>query len=243
MYTPRVSNPIQSKANRKTIRRDNRLLLTDSLPIISVSNMRSFWPKANNFKIDMKMRNISCSMLAEIWEKANCEKQQYELEKMLNIDGLKYISTPRLTKRGGGAAIVVSLDNYSLDKIEVPNPDKVEVVFGLMRPKKISSKIKEIIVASFYSSPKSRKNPHLLDHLLSTSLFLLSKYPRAGLLIGGDKNNLNLSPLLTGIPKLHQIVTQPTYKSKVLDIILTNMASLYCVPYIAPPVPPHVWGT
>ena len=237
-YTPRVINPRQSKLNRKTIRRDNRLMLSESLPILSVSNLRSFWPKLNSFKEDMILRDISCAMLSEVWEKANCKKQQFELEKMLNMDGIKYISTPRITKRGGGAAIVAQLKEFSLDKIELPNPNKVEVVFGLLRPKKNTCKIKEIIIAAFYSPPNSRKNPQLLDHLLSNSLNLLSKYPNAGLVIGGDKNNLNISPLLNGIPKLSQIVTKPTYKSKVLDIILTNLSNLYCVPIITPLVQP-----
>ena len=116
--------------------------------------------------------------------------------------------------------------------------DKVEVVFGLMKPKKTTSKVREIIVAAFYSPPKSRKNPLLLDHLLSTTLHLLSKYPNAAVVIGGDKNNLNITSLLNGIPKLRQIVTKPTHKSKILDIILTNMSTMYCVPIIAPPVPP-----
>ena len=237
-YTPRVIDPRQSKANLKTIRRDNRLMMTESLPILSVSNLRSLWPKLNSFKEDMKMRDISCAMLSEVWEKANCKKQQFELEKMLNMDGMKYISTPRTTKRGGGAAIVAQLNTFTLDKIEVPNPNKVEVVFGLLRPKKTTCKIKEIIIAAFYSPPKSRKNPQLLDHLLSNSLNLLSKYPNAGLCIGGDRNNLNISPLLNGIPKLSQLVTKPTYQHKVLDIILTNMSNLYCVPIITPPVQP-----
>ena len=238
-YIPGVIDPRQSKLNRKTIRRDNRLLITEALPILSVSNLRSFWPKQNNFKEDLKMRDISCAMLSEVWEKANCRKQQFEIEKMLNMDGLKYISTPRITKRGGGAAIVVQLKNYSLDKIEVPNPSKVEVVFGLLRPKKTSCKIKEIIIAAFYSPPKSRKNPQLLDHLLSNCLRLLAKYPNAGLCIGGDRNNLNISSLLQGIPRLHQIVTKATHTSgKVLDIMLTNMSKLYCVPIITPPVQP-----
>ena len=238
-YIPGVSDPRQSKLNRKTIRRDNRLLITEALPILSVSNLRSFWPKQNNFIEDLKMRDISCAMLSEVWEKANCRKQQFELEKMLNMDGLKYISTPRITKRGGGAAIVAQLKNYSLDKIEVPNPNKVEVVFGILRPKKTTCRIKEIIIAAFYSPPKSKKNPKLLDHLLSNTLYLLAKYPNAGLCIGGDRNDLNISSLLQGIPKLHQIVTQPTHTSgKVLDIMLTNMSSLYCVPVITPPVQP-----
>ena len=186
-YIPGVSDPRQSKLNRKTIRRDNRLLITEALPILSVSNLRSFWPKQNNFIEDLKMRDISCAMLSEVWEKANCRKQQFELEKMLNMDGLKYISTPRITKRGGGAAIVAQLKNYSLDKIEVPNPNKFEVVFGILRPKKTTCRIKEIIIAAFYSPPKSKKNPKLLDHLLSNTLYLLAKYPNAGLCIRGTE--------------------------------------------------------
>ena len=115
---------------RLTIKRDNRLLITEALPILSVSNLRSIWPRLNNFKTEVILRGISCALLSEVWEKANCSKQQFELEKMLNMDGLKYISTPRMTKRGGGAAIVANLKKFSLDKIEVSNPDKVEVVFG-----------------------------------------------------------------------------------------------------------------
>ena len=76
-------------------------MVTESLPVLSVSNMRSIWPKVNSFKNDMFLRDISCSMLSEVWEKENCKKQQYEIEKMLNMDGMKYISTPRLPKRGG----------------------------------------------------------------------------------------------------------------------------------------------
>ena len=162
-------------------------MMSESLPILSVSNCRSIWPKLNSFKNDMKMRDISCAMLSEVWQKANCKKQQFELEKMLNMDEIKYISTPQMTKRGGGAAICVSLEKFSLDKIGVSNPNKVEVVFGLLRPKKTTCKMKEMIVAAFFSPPKSKKNPQLLDHFLSNSLYLLSKYPNAGLELGGDK--------------------------------------------------------
>ena len=243
-YQPRVIDKKQSKVNRITIRRDNRLMMNGLLPIISVSNMRSLHPKLGNFKTDMLEREISVALLSEVWEKATCKKQRAEVESMFQIEGLKYISTPRLNKRGGGAAIVVSLQKYSLDKIEINNPDRVEVVWGLMRPRKLPARFKEIIVAAFYSPPKSPKNPLLLDHLVSNSQSLLTKYPNAALVIGGDKNNLNLSPLLCGIPRIRQIVTKSTHKFKILDVILTNMHQLYSVPTIAPPVPPDnpLWG-
>ena len=105
-YTPRVVNKKQSTVNRITIKRDNRLVVGESLPIISVSNLRSLTPKLNNFKNDMIEREISVALLSEVWEKKSCKKQQYEVQKMLQMDGLKYISTPRTTKRGVGLPLL-----------------------------------------------------------------------------------------------------------------------------------------
>ena len=99
-YTPRIVNMKQSKQNLRTIRRDNRVTECETLPIISVSNVRSLMPKINSFKNDMRDRDISLALLSEVWEKANCKKQQSEVEKMLNLDGLKYVSTPGRKKKG-----------------------------------------------------------------------------------------------------------------------------------------------
>ena len=237
-YEKRKVDKNESKCNRKSIKRDNKFLKSESLPIISVSNVRSLIPKIENFKNDILERNISLSILSEVWEKVNCKKQQFELEKIFQMDGLKYISTPRITRRGGGAAIVANLREFSLEKIPVSIPHNLEVVWGLLRPKKESETIREIIVAALYSPPNYKKNSKLLDHLLSTTHYLLSVYPRAGLVIGGDKNNLKLSSLLSGIPRLRQIVSKYTHGRKILDVLLTNMSPLYGVPEIVPAVPP-----
>lgn len=156
------------------------------------------------------------------------------------MDGLKYISTPRVsTKRGGGAAIVVNLSRFSLERIHVNNPHQLEVVWGLLKPKTHTwTTIKHIIVCAFYSPPNSRKNTKLLDHIISTSHNLITKYAQAGVVIGGYKNKLNISPLISAIPRLRQIVTKFTHKLKTLDVILTNLHQFYCVPVIVPPVQP-----
>ena len=57
-------------------------------------------------------------------------------------------------------------------------------------------------------------------------------------MIGGDENSFDITPLLSGIPKLRQIVTSPTYKTKILDVLMTNLHSAYSVPVIVPPVAP-----
>ena len=170
-YNPWWPDPWQSKLNRKTIKRDNRMVKSEHLPIISVSNMRSLGPKLKNFRTDMIEREISAALLSEVWEKASCKKQQYEIEKIFQVDGLKYISTPRTQKRGGGAAIVVNTQTFSLEKLEVSIPHKLEVVWGIIRPKRKTANIKEIIVGSFYSPPSSKKNSKLLDHMMSTTFY------------------------------------------------------------------------
>ena len=97
---------------------------------------------------------------------------------------------------------------FSLEKIPVSIPHNLEVVWGLVRPKKGSATIKEIIVAAIYSPPHSKKNNQLLDHLLSTTHYLLSRYPRAGLVIGGDKNDLKISSLIEHVDQMWRLVEQ-----------------------------------
>ena len=48
---------------------------------------------------------------------------------------------------------------------------------------------------------------------------------------------MSISPLLTGLPRLKQLVTEATCNGKVLDVLLTNLHMYYSVPVIVPPVP------
>ena len=105
--------------------------------------------------------------------------------------------------------MIADLSKFSLEKIEVVVPSKIEAVWAIARPK-ITDKeyqFKEIICAAFYSPPNKRKNSTLIDHICTTAQHLLTKYPKAGIILGGDKNSMPISPVLDAIPKSHQIVT------------------------------------
>ena len=142
---------------RKTVKRNSKLLQCLSLPIISVSNLRSLLPKINNFKTDILERETGLSLLSEIWEVKGKKKHMCEITKMSEVEGLKYISTPRASyKRGGGCAIVAHLPKFSLENIDVTIPRSVEVVYGLLRPKQPSTQIREIIAVAFYSPPERK---------------------------------------------------------------------------------------
>ena len=71
----------------------------------------------------MEERESDAVFLTEVWEKLENKKHQSKLEEMLELNGIKYISTPRPgAQRGGGAAIV--------SKLNIASPKSVEVVWG-----------------------------------------------------------------------------------------------------------------
>ena len=75
----------------QTIRRNSKLLQCLSLPVMSVSNVRSLLRKINSFKRDVLERGIGLALLSEIWEVKGKKKHISEIEKMLEVEGLKYI--------------------------------------------------------------------------------------------------------------------------------------------------------
>ena len=66
---------------------------------------------------------------------------------------------------------------------------------------------------------------------------MLTKYPRAVLVIGGDRNDISISTLLDSISKLRQIVTRNTCNGKIFDVLLINIPEQYPPPTIVPPIP------
>ena len=126
-----------------------------------------------------------------------------------------------------------------MDQIDIPNPDKVEMCWAILRPK-LPEKctIKEYVLGAFYCPPNSRKKEKLTTHIITNSHALMTKYPNCGLHLGGDKNSLNLAPILQGLPKCRQIVTKNTHDSKCIDVLITNLHSLYQVPEVVAAIQP-----
>ena len=111
------------------------------------------------------------------------------------------------------------------------------MTYGLLRAKNANAKFKEIIAVAFYSPPNSKKKSELLDNLITNCHVLMMRYPRAVLVIGGDRNELSISPLLQSIPRLRQINGKNTCNGKVLDVLLMNIPEYYLTPEVVPPVP------
>ena len=225
-----------------TTAKKDKITTTLGLPIVATYNVRSLFPKVGNFKTDILERNISVSFVSEIWQRSDKKEHSVEIEKMLEEDGLQYFSTTRKpNSRGvsyGGAALVVNLEKYSCEKLDVFTPQGVEAVWGLLKPKCGTAQFKKIIVCSFYSPPSKRKHSKMADHLVSTVHMLITKYPGSGIIMGADKNTMDIRPLLNCGLKLRQVVDKNTRQNKILSIIVMNTFQFYNSPIIVPPIGP-----
>ena len=118
--------------------------------------MRSFFPKYSNFARDMIERESDISFLTEVWHKQESKKHKLKLEELLEMSGIKYISTPRPgAQMDVGAAIAVRLEKFTISKLNIPLPRAVEVVWGLVKPKNVSTgRISTLIVFLLLLSPQ-----------------------------------------------------------------------------------------
>ena len=154
------------------------------------------------------------------------------------MKGILYISTPRPgVRRGGGVALAADPCKFSLTKLNVPNPNQLEVAWGLLKPRQVTGPISKIVCCAFYSPPNSRKKTKLIEHLSSILQDLLLDHPGAGVIISGDRNDLSIDRLLSIDPSLRQIVKKFTHGRKILDVVLTNIWMFYNEPIIVEPVP------
>ena len=135
-------------------------------------------------------------------------------------------------------ACSICSEKFSIEKLDIQVPNKLEVIWGLLNPKNLPSKYKNIIVCSFYSPPDSRKNSKLTNHLVGTLHSLSSRYPDCGIIMGADKNSMNIVSLFNCRLRLKQLVDKPTINGRTLYILITNLSQYYGTPVIALPIIP-----
>ena len=103
-----------------------------------------------------------------------------------------------------------------------------------MTPKSEGSqqlKVKRIAVASIYVSPRSKHKVETVEHIIETINLLRAKYDnQINLLITGDFNRLDITDILECYCGLRQIISVPTRKSATLEIVLTDLHSMFHPP-------------
>ena len=97
--------------------------------------------------------------------------------------------------------------------------------------------VKRIAVGSYYVSPRSRHKQETIDHIVDTIQILRSKYNNdISFLIGGDFNRTPISDVLDSYGALKQIISVPTRNTATLEIIMTDLHTMFHPPTTIPPL-------
>jgi hypothetical protein len=134
---------------------------------------------------------------------------------------------------GGGCAIIFNENRFSVSNLEVTAPLEVENCWALFTPKcqDRNLKVKRIAVGSYYISPRSKHKKETIDHIIDTIHVIRAKYDNdVNFFIGGDFNRVDINDILDSYGALKQIISVPTRKTATLEIILTDLHTMFHPP-------------
>ena len=214
------------------------------LPTVLNLNPRSVYNKKESFETFVKEHQIDVVFMSESFERVNMP-----LNELITLDNYSVLSNPcQRIGMGGRPALVINNLKYEITNLTntlISIPWGVEAVWATIRAKNsdVKSKIKRIVLCSFYSKPNSNKKSLLLDNFHEAYNIICAKFsnePGLKFMFAGDSNDLNLNKILNLSPDLHQLVKSPTRLNPpaILDPIITNLGAFYQPPESLPPLEP-----
>ena len=201
------------------------------LPTVLNLNPRSVYNKKESFETFVKEHQIDVVFMSESFERVNMP-----LNELITLDNYSVLSNPcQRIGMGGRPALVINNLKYEITNLTntlISIPWGVEAVWATIRAKNsdVKSKIKRIVLCSFYSKPNSNKKSLLLDNFHEAYNIICAKFsnePGLKFMFAGDSNDLNLNKILNLSPDLHQLVKSPTRLNPpaILDPIITNLGA------------------
>ena len=161
------------------------------------------------------------------------EAPNFYLSKNLKMEHYSVISYRRPPQRvGGGAAILYTEQNFFVENADIIVEKGVEACWAIFTPKKKElPNIKRICVGSVYIAPRSKYKQGTVDHIIDVMFQMKTRYDnQVNFMISGDFNKYPITDILLANGAMKQVISVPTRKSEILEIILTDLATLYSPP-------------
>ena len=209
-----------------------------SMPLCLVLNARSVYNKSDNLREMLRQFGPDICIVSESWE-----RHRRRLNDELNSRQFKTFSYYWKNRApGGGCAIIYNENRFSFHNLEIPAVEEIECVWALCTPKQAGlysggQKVKRIAVGSYYVSPRARNKQQIIEHIIDTIHTLRANYSNeVHFLISGDFNRLNINDILDCYGALKQVCSVPTRNAATLEIVLTDLHTLYHPPTTLPPL-------
>ena len=200
-------------------------------------NCRSVCNKISNLREIVRTIGPSVTILSETWE-----RNKQRLGDLLKSSQHGIVSYYRKNRApGGGCAIIYDKNRFRAEDPGVIVPENIEAVWTVLTPlaayQRNELSVKRILVGSIYVSPKSAFKNQYIEHIIETIHSVRAKYDNdVRFIFGGDFNRIDISEILECYGGLKQCISVPTRKQATLEILLTDLHSLFHPPTTLPPL-------
>ena len=206
-----------------------------SVPLFFVLNARSVFNKPDSLDEILQQIGPDFCLISETFE-----SEKRKLNTVLKNKHYTSISYYRKNRApGGGCAIIFNENRFSVTELSITTPNEIESCWTLAVPKcgnNSQTSVKRIAIGSYYVSPRSKHKQETLDHIIETIHIIRAKYDNIKFWIGGDFNRLDISEVLDSYGALKQIISIPTRKTATLEIVLTDLHTMYHPATTIPPL-------
>ncbi|XP_028394410.1 uncharacterized protein LOC114518590 [Dendronephthya gigantea] len=188
------------------------------VPSLLLTNVMSLAPKIDKICSFVKHADLDLLCITETWLRNTIS------DNIIQIPNYNVVRKDQESGSHGGVCVFVHHNIHFNNLVELQSPN-LEVIWIKIRPRRLPRSISCIIVGIIYHPPNS--NNSILSEYLSECLTTLEgDFPNCGIILTGDFNQFNTSPIARQF-KFKQLIKFPTRGNNTLDKILTNLHSFY----------------
>ena len=199
-----------------------------------VTNARSLTNKIDSMVQNFNELGVSFGLVTESWLSTG-EKLKHELDNLENGNGLGMIVRNRdraishnvtrydKSKRTRGGGVVIAYRKAEANFKEVPIPgNRFEAVAALGN---FNGTKRKVLAISVYVPPKmlAKSYSTLTECVTNLIATIKTKESNPAIIIGGDFNKRDPTPITDPFPDLRVITTEATRKNETLDLVITNL--------------------
>ena len=233
MQIPATGKMLYSRSELLAIRRQpsvmlpcERTQLFSTLFSFLVSNVMSLAPKIDELRHVLQNANLDCVCITESWLRSHIH------DNVVALKGFNIIRKDRVESEHGGVCVYVK-DTIKFTILDDLHDPSFEILWIKLRPTRLPRGCTSIVVGTLYHPP-SVSDLAIMEYLTKCLSIIESRFANCGLLVLGDFNRLDITPLRNNF-QLKQIVHFPTRGRRTLDLILTNISECYQAPIERPP--------
>ena len=191
------------------------------VPSIILSNVMPLVPKIDEVRSVATTANPDIICITESWLREHIQ------DNIVSSSNYTLVRRDRVERLHGSVCTYIrKIIQFKI--LEDLSSENLEVIWFQLNLRRLPRGISSIILGILYHPPNA-DNSMMLNYLYECLVSVETQFPRSGIIILGDFNQLKTSRLQNSF-KLKQLVKFPTRGQNILDLIMTNIGSYYQKP-------------